>query len=374
MRENYYIALHGAKKNSGDFLIRDRALKLLRSFRKDRDILEFERWKHFDDSLDVLNNAKAIILMGGPSLRSNIYPRVYPLTKDLNRLTTPVFMLGGGCSVLPAFSSTIKSFNFSSPSLDFLSRCEGISVRDILSKQILEDQGIRHTSMVGCPAWYDLDHINKDMILPDDPANIVLSTPQNEINFPQFISLAKTIREKFPHAKITATFNRGIAKDDHTSSHENKYMTKFFHQIQQMNIEVEDLSYGIEKMEDLSQADLHIGYRLHSHILFISSRKPSYLIAEDSRAYGHCITLQLPIFHALEKTRAYYIGEAISYKNIKKIIRKHFSTYQSSTQMLQRFLQCLEFDLSTNFSTFQGVPQKLRGHFNTMKTFINALP
>ncbi len=47
-----------------------------------------------------------------------------------------------------------------------------------------------------------------------------------------------------------------------------------------------DLSGAVENLAFYDNIDLHVGYRLHGHISFLRRRKPSFLIAEDSRSFG----------------------------------------------------------------------------------------
>ena len=46
-------------------------------------------------------------------------------------------------------------------------------------------------------------------------------------------------------------------------------------------------------MAVLNSADLHIGYRVHSHLYMLSQRKPTVLIAEDARGESQNSTLGL---------------------------------------------------------------------------------
>jgi hypothetical protein len=75
----YYVVLHGAKKNVGDFLIRDRAKRLLAHFRPDRELVELPRWQSLEGHRDRLSGARAIVGMGGPAIVENLYPGVYRL-------------------------------------------------------------------------------------------------------------------------------------------------------------------------------------------------------------------------------------------------------------------------------------------------------
>ena len=116
MTKDYYVVLHHAKKNVGDFLIKDRALGLLRHLRADRDLVELPSWESLEPHIDLVNNSKALILMGGPGVGEVMYPKIYPLVRDLNTITAPIVLMGSG-SYMRVFSSfASKSFKFSKDS------------------------------------------------------------------------------------------------------------------------------------------------------------------------------------------------------------------------------------------------------------------
>ena len=94
---DYYLLLTGAYNNVGDFLIVDRAKKLLKKYRPDRDVFEVSRKTELDsDMLDRANNARAVLITGGPALRKNIWPKMIRLSDDLSRIKSPILMYGVG--------------------------------------------------------------------------------------------------------------------------------------------------------------------------------------------------------------------------------------------------------------------------------------
>lgn len=85
-----YLVLTGAKRNVGDFLIVERCTALLRQLRPDRELRFVPSWKPLDPRADVLRDARAIVIAGGPGF----YPTVYPLCPELAELPCPVVPLG----------------------------------------------------------------------------------------------------------------------------------------------------------------------------------------------------------------------------------------------------------------------------------------
>ena len=53
--KDYYVLIHGARKNMGDFLIKDRTTALLRTYRPDRDIVPVPSGEPFEPILDKVN-------------------------------------------------------------------------------------------------------------------------------------------------------------------------------------------------------------------------------------------------------------------------------------------------------------------------------
>lgn len=79
-----YTILTGSKNNAGDFLIKYRAKQLFKELRPDRDIIDFNAWEEFDkEKLKIVNESKALILLGGPSLQKLMRPNIYKMTKNL---------------------------------------------------------------------------------------------------------------------------------------------------------------------------------------------------------------------------------------------------------------------------------------------------
>jgi len=168
-----YIVLHGARKNVGDFLIKERSLQLIGSIRPDRTLVEFPHWQSLDNDLDLVNKSKAIIIMGSPGIQQNAYPGVYALTKNLNDIKVPIVLLGVGAYMFPYNERNLTSFRFSKDSIKFFKKCDLISVRDDFTKRLLNINGFDNVEMLGCPAWYYKDYLFKPVSLPKEIRKIV---------------------------------------------------------------------------------------------------------------------------------------------------------------------------------------------------------
>jgi Polysaccharide pyruvyl transferase len=162
----YYVLLTGGKNNAGDFLIKYRAKQLFASIRPDRDIVDIDAWRSRDNELlSVFNNAKAIILMGGPALRPKMYPEIYKALGDIDQITVPIITMAIGWRAFPGDWVQTHDYKFTEQSLKLLERIENSgylsSVRDYHSLSVLLNHKFKSFRMTGCAALYDLDFIGK---------------------------------------------------------------------------------------------------------------------------------------------------------------------------------------------------------------------
>jgi len=132
-----FIVLHGARKNVGDFLIKERSIQLISSIRPDRSLIEFPHWQSLDNELGTINKSKALIIMGSPGIQQNAYPEVFKLTSNLDDIKVPIVLLGVGAYMLPFNERSITTFKFSSKTIQFFRKCTFFSVRDLFTKRLL---------------------------------------------------------------------------------------------------------------------------------------------------------------------------------------------------------------------------------------------
>ena len=70
--------------------------------------------------------------------------------------------------------------------------------------------------------------------------------------------------------------------------------------------EVVDTSYDLERIRFYDECDLHVGYRVHSHLYFLSQRRPSFLLHEDGRGRGMSSALNVVGVDAFERTGPFW--------------------------------------------------------------------
>lgn len=330
------VTITGAYKNAGDHLIGLRAKKLLEKF-VDSEIVNVDRKQAIDYQL--LNTAKAVVLTGGPALQAGIYPDIYDL--DLEKIKVPV--IGFGLGWKAGLGKSAKDFHFTEDSQKFLDSLKRspFSVRDEESFELMQNQGFERLVMTGCPAWFDLEQIDKEFSQPESIKSVVISAPA--VPNRQLIKLAKLVSKKYPKAQKTLLFQAGFQ-----SSHSKKAIeyTKKLRNIRRrlslsgwQSVSTEADANKLASI--LGSADLHIGYRVHSHLFMLSQKKLSVLIAEDSRGESQNKTLglrNLTVDSSMEEINEYLsvIGEESNGLNeVFESMRESFGDMQSFLKSLK---------------------------------------
>jgi len=377
-----YVLLEGAKKNFGDFLIVDRAKKLLRKYKPGIEFVELPRWKPIDSYLEEVNAAKAIILCGGPAYNPKFYPGIYPLVKDLSSIRIPIIPFGLGWDAFPGDDVSCRYFTFTSSSLRLLqkihSNCVFSSCRDYPTKRVLSRHGFKNVLMTGDPAWYDLKFIEKEFIPPYKINVIAFSLPQKRIYYKQSLAVVKVLKKLFPKSKLICTFHRGIEADKYTSIREARGLQELKAALEELSLcdEIVNLAYNLSRgMEIYSNCDLHVGYRLHAHILFLSHRKPSFLIEEDGRGRGFSETVGLYGIPASAHTT---LGNFLDKGHLPGKLRGAFNRIglvaTSRRTVADELQDFISEELENGFLRFRGLGTVFKGYYRFMEQFLESLP
>lgn len=340
------VILTGAIRNVGDYLIGHRAKELISQY-ADSDIVELSRFQRLDDHLDVINSSKALVLCGGPAYGADIYPGIYPLVEDLGKIEAPIVPFGLGWSGMPRWRP--DDFTFTDIAEKFVKHVHaGIpssSCRDYVTKGILERTGIANVSMTGCPAWYSLDSIGKEFESRKDISKIVFTTPASPRFAVQAAKILQMIRRKFPEAQVYASFHRGILPDRLAIKSSAAYLGLAAY-AKAIGCKVVDVAYDMDKIAFYGDCDLHVGYRVHGHLYFLSKRIPSLLINEDGRGLGMAQAMQLPIFLAHKDNLSQEISQELDTQ-----IESDFGNYHATRKLIdntfidmKKFLQTLSFN------------------------------
>ncbi len=336
----------GAIRNVGDALIGERARQLIRHF-TDEEIIELSRFEPInEEKLKTINRSKALILCGGPAYVADIYPRIYPLEPILDQIKVPIIPFGIGWTGKP-FPHPDK-FEFNPKAFSFLDKIHQSisfsSCRDVLTESILNRCGWKNVIMTGCPAWYDLEHLNQNFRIPKTIRKIVLTTPADQKLGGQFIKVLKLVKKHFPEAELCSSFHKGILPNRSMPFQKPISYMRTAARSWMQGAKVEDVSSDLKKIDFYASCDLHIGYRVHGHLFFLAKRLPSMLINEDGRGLGMVKSLNLPILN------------------------------HDDAELLTKLEEQIIHYKNTQFSDFQKVATFIDGHIGEMERFFESLP
>ena len=284
--------MSGAYKNAGDFLIEKRSIELLKYVYPDIEIKKYLR-NQMEDKIDEINNADAIIFGGGPLYKNNLEGYL-PLEKCLNKITTPMMILGCGWYGTMDGSDLIYRYKFAPKTLEFFRKTDkegfGLSCRDIYTVKTIKKEGLKNVFMTGCPAWYDINIINQLKLNNKNKYNkIIISDPARPINFINAIKLVKYIQNKYKPTNLLFIFHRGQGDSENEKSRQN-----FYENLLNLGIETKDISMSPKGFAIYDDCDLHIGFRVHAHIYCLSQGIKTILLEEDGRGAGVNQSLGLP--------------------------------------------------------------------------------
>jgi len=357
-----YTVLTGAKINMGDFLITERCMALLRAHLPEHELFVLPCWEPLDAHLDRINSGDAVIIMGGPGFQPGFYPRVYRLTADLDRIRVPVVPMGLGWKGYPGDERTLRTYRFSASSRRAIERFSAqaryMGCRDYLTCELLERNGVRNALMTGCPVWYRLDAIGRGATLPSEVAGLTVTPAQRHLYRDQSIAMLELLARRFEGATRFCAFNRGIDRDDPLIPPADRANNRVIAAAaRRLGYEVIDTSGGTDRIGFHERCDLHVGYRVHTHLHFLSARKPSILLHEDGRGRGVSQAIGTP------GVDAFVIRELLGARRIRP-----------DAEAIPRLDRCLAFERASGFARFSGVGAVIDAHYEVMKRFIRALP
>lgn len=377
----YYVVLTGSKNNAGDFLIKHRAFKLFTELRPDRKIVDLNSWESFDEkTLSLVNNSKALVLLGGPALQKNMYPGIYPLSRRLSDIQVPITMMGVGWKSLSGNWADSRNYELSESTLELLSRIEKdslfVSVRDYHTLNVLDSNSITKGVMTGCPATYDLDYVGSSTIEPTEVKNVGFSLGVSFLYSKslkvQMENAILSTRKIFPNAKFEVVFHHGTtneflntpsAKKDHLGGHQ-----RFISWLKERDIEYTDISGSADNLVNYySQCDVHIGYRVHAHIFMNSISKPSVLIAEDGR--GKALR---DVFGGLVLDAFDSVGMGVISKIFRRL--KIFDTFSTSSNLVPELCKAIEYEYNYGLPRISTARNVIDSNYKVMKDFIKSLP
>lgn len=292
------VTITGAFRNSGDHLIGSRARALLAAH-TDHEVIDVNRLKITAETYRIFNSAEAVLLTGGPAYQAGIYPGVYDL--DLSRIEVPVVAYGLGWK--GKLGQKPDSFSFKPEAEEFVTAIHSgslsSSARDFLTVEMLNANGVQNVLMTGCPAWYNEAKLQQDFEFKP-VASLVFSMPA--VIQDSVLPTLKYLSKKFPKAKKFLSFNAGPVSTRSTNAEKiTSWNKKVSFRAKLMGFEAVSFESDFDKFVEIQKSvDLHVGFRVHSHIFSLSERIASVLIAEDSRGVGQLQAMGSPVLSATQ--------------------------------------------------------------------------
>lgn len=377
----YYILLTGAIKNLGDFLIADRTKKLLKHLRPDREIIEKKSWESLDKDLEEINRSVAVIIHGGPGYQPNMYHGVYPLVKNLDDIKVPIIPMALGWKGVPGDELCLKNYKFSPTSIQLLKKIHDnitySSCRDYLTQRVLAKHGFKNVLMTGCSVWYDIDSLGKEFQAPKQIKKIVYTPAQNDIFGKQSIQLLQEIKNTFPQAEIICSFHRGISEDKFTMKKDAENAKNIIDACQKMGVKHEDVAYDLSRIDFYKECDMHIGYRLHAHLHFLSNKKVSFLVNEDGRGRGAQEALGLLSIEAYQRTILNQFSEKFKLNKVPKVrgvINLLGKKYIPNNDTSEKLISFIQEETANGFERVKNTLSLIDNHYPQMQKFIKSLP
>jgi len=380
---DYYVVLTGSKNNAGDFLIKHRAKKLFEIFRPDREIIDIDAWKKFDqDTLEFVNGAKALILLGGPSLQLNMHPNIYGLVDALEKITVPITTMGIGWKSINGQWEDTYDYPLSDRTVELLKKIDSSglasSVRDYHTLNMLALKGFNSFLMTGCTAYYDVPFLGTSISLPEKVSKVSFSLGVSFVESPSMEREMKLqilqLMEAFKESVFEVVFHHSLNATKFLQTHGAKKMHNYRHNVflnwlKEKGISFVDISGSAENLINYyNGVDLHIGYRVHAHIFMNSVSKPSVLISEDGRG------------KAVDKViGGIVINGFNAYKKsiISKVLNRlfHFyDRYTANTRVIQEVICQLDYEKNTQSARFLLSRKLIDENFGIMKKYISQLP
>lgn len=380
--KDYYVLLTGGKNNAGDFLIKDRAKKLLNKIRPDRDFVDLNAWEPFDkEKLKLVNRSKALLLTGGPALQRKMYGGVYKLTENLDDIEVPIISLGIGWHSDKGDWEDVHNYWINSKSRELINRMAKSgyysSVRDYHSMHVLQKEGMQNVKMTGCPALYDLENIGTEIevssinkILFSLGVSFVKSKKMEE----QVKKLLLHLNNRFQESTLKVMFHHSIDKSYLETPGSDKELFRknieFSRWLEKESIAYQDVSgsaSGLKK--EYADADFHIGYRVHAHIFMSSISKPSILVAEDGRGKALRELLGGCIFDGFTDRK-----NSLFSKGLAKFGLLPMDIFTVDKELTNLIIETVNYEIKNNFPRLKATRSNIDRHFDIMRNFIMQLP
>ena len=380
--KDQYVILTGSKNNAGDYLIKYRAKQLFSDLRPDRIIIDINGWEQLNtDRLAIINQSKALILMGGPALIENMVPKVYALTKNLEDIKVPIIMMGIGWKSKKGNWEGTYNYPLNMKTSSLLKKIDNSgylsSVRDYHTLNAIRFNGFNNFLMTGCPAYYDKYFINKDLQFKE--INKVAFSLG--VAFIESSSMEKLMKEnilackdKFIDKEFEVVFHHSLDSEKFTNAYKSSSghvikHNEFASWLTKNDIKYVDISGSAENLINYySNVDLHIGFRVHAHIFMNSISRKSILVSEDGRAKGVKGVIGGVVLDGYS-----YFKETLMAKIFNRLF-PFYDRFIANKFLTIELLSEIDYEKAVNFNRFKGARMQIDKNYLIMQQFLIQLP
>lgn len=297
------ILLGGARNNCGDHLIVARAKALFAHYLPEAAVTVLDRTREFSSGDFALMEASdLVVLAGGPLIRNNCAESLNlaeaASSGRLAAMKTPFVIMGGGAKPPEPFAPS--RLRLTPPTRLLFEKIESSpyysGTRDLESIVLLRNAGFGNFGFTGCPALHALPP-------PEGPSRPFSLADVRRVVFScgapgrmcedairQHLDVLEALKEALPNAELVAAFHHTVQEAEFGNVFGGRCppgWRDLFARVGRTGVRTADISGGLDRMLELyASADLHVGYRVHAHVLMTSWRKPSLLVAEDGRGSG----------------------------------------------------------------------------------------
>lgn len=334
-----FLVVSSAITNGGDFLYVDSGLKLIKQYLG----ANFEYINNCVSKIEKINFEKYeyVIHIGGPMYSDRLIEQdFFPIFERIAMLRKPFYLFGCGWYGNVATDEKVNSYRFSEKSkqvLDYIDKYGILGCRDYLTVEILRNNGYQNVVMTGCPVWYDnlggekrKKSGIKRIIISD--MGVTKNAQFNEAKYEQVVKVIRFIKKKFENVEVRFTFNHGI--NTKYSADFNKSVERF---LKEEHIQYYELAGSRDGFGIYDDCDLHIGYRVHSHIYCLTREIPSVLICEDARGIGMNKTLGLPVICSNISEEEDFINNPYLLKNLNYEIDRMLEICEYEMQRIREW-------------------------------------
>lgn len=328
-------------QNSGDDLIVQSLINLLNALSKED--LEFDvvsiakstltkettfNNTNLDNYVALLCPGFRVSIKGQESLTTRLKYIEKALMKKM-----PVFLIGSSWCIFPGieYQTTYKIEPKEKALLNYVLNDENsyLSARDLYTAKLLENNNIV-CDMTGDLGFFDINKMHNDFVF-DGLNTVAISMPHNTHYYKYCKNLKFKLEEKFNCKVYLCT-----------------------HQYLPNNKSYKNLYGAASNLNFYNSVDLHIGFRLHGHLYFLRNRKPTLLIAEDGRSYGHLNTFDDFGIHA---TPTYILKKYEKVEQFKSNLLKDLS--ENSRVNVNGIINMISKGIENDFSISKKTIKKI---------------